>query len=106
MKWANSAFRHGVSKERSGYIVGAYPLAETVPLESNPAIDGLLYLGDDPQGVPLEVIAIPLQADEGDEAILIIHAMRLRRRYRERYEEIMREHWGCADGGNENAVGH
>jgi len=41
-------------------------------------------LGDDAEGTPLEVIAIELEA--GD--ILVIHAMELREKYRERYLEI------------------
>ena len=93
MRWANSAFKQGISGERSGYVVDTYPIADTVQLESNPSIDGHLCLSDDPQGVALEVIAIPIQTDDGEEAYLIIHAMRLRGRYRDRYGAIIREQW-------------
>lgn len=93
MRWANSAFKHGIARERSGYLVETYPPAEVVPLANDPAVEGLLYLGDDPQGVAPEVIAIPIRVGDGVEDHLVIHAMRLRRQYRGRYGEIMREHW-------------
>lgn len=86
--------KHGISRERRGYIVATYPPAEAVPLAGNPAVDGLLYLGDDSGGVALEVITVPIRAGAGEEDHLVIHAMRLRRQYRGRYGEIMREHWG------------
>jgi hypothetical protein len=40
-------------------------------------------LGDDSNGVALEVIGIELE----DGCFLVIHAMSLRKRYREQYEE-------------------
>lgn len=46
----------------------------------------LLYLGDDADGVALEVMAVELE----DGSLLVIHAMRLRERYREQYEEATR----------------
>ncbi len=94
MRWANSAFKQGIPGERSGYVVDTCPIADTVQLESNPSVDGHLHLGDDPQGMALEVIAIPIQTEDGEEDHLIIHAMRLRGRYRDRYEAIIREQWG------------
>jgi hypothetical protein len=43
----------------------------------------LVYLGDAAAGVALELMAVQLAA--GD--LLLIHAMPLRRKYREQYEE-------------------
>jgi len=43
----------------------------------------LVYLGDDTEGVPLEVMAIELE----DGSLQVIHAMPLRDRYREQYKE-------------------
>lgn len=43
----------------------------------------LVFLGDDPQGEPLEVMAIQLP----NGGLLVIHAMSLRNKYRQRYEE-------------------
>lgn len=43
----------------------------------------LVFLGDDEDGVGLEVMAVELE----DDSLLVIHAMPLRDRYREQYEE-------------------
>ncbi len=43
----------------------------------------LVFLGEDPQGEPLEVMAIQLP----NGGLLVIHAMSLRNKYRRRYEE-------------------
>lgn len=43
----------------------------------------LVYLGDDANGVPLEIMAVELV----DGSPLVIHAMPLREQYREQYEE-------------------
>jgi hypothetical protein len=46
----------------------------------------VIFLGPDARGVPLEVIGLELA--DGD--LLVIHAMPLRRRFREEYERVMR----------------
>ena len=43
----------------------------------------LVFLGDDIDGVALEVMGVELE----DSSLLVIHAMPLRDRYREQYEE-------------------
>jgi hypothetical protein len=43
----------------------------------------LLFLGDDQDGVPLEVLAVELL----DDSLYVIHAMELRPRYNKRYKE-------------------
>lgn len=48
--------------------------------------DRLLFLGDDEDGTELEVMAVEL--DGGD--LFVLHAMRMRDRYREKYEEAKR----------------
>ncbi len=48
--------------------------------------DRLVYLGDDEDGVALEVMAVELES--GD--LFVIHAMPMRRKYRARYEEAQR----------------
>lgn len=42
-----------------------------------------MFLGDDGEGVPLEVMALELEEGE----LYVIHAMDLRDRYRPQYEE-------------------
>jgi hypothetical protein len=56
------------------------------PGASNGTDTRLVFLGDDSKGEAIEVMAIKLE----DKSLLVIHAMPLRERYRERYEEAMR----------------
>jgi hypothetical protein len=46
----------------------------------------VVFLGDDPRGSPLEVMAVELP----NGGLLVIHAMTLRSKYRQRYEEVKR----------------
>ena len=46
----------------------------------------MLILGDDQAGVALEVLAV--EDARGD--FVVIHAMKMRRRYRRQYEEALR----------------
>ncbi len=43
----------------------------------------LVYLGDDGEGVALEVMAVELEPD----GLLVIHAMKLCKKYRKQYRE-------------------
>jgi hypothetical protein len=86
LKWARSATKHRISRDRSRYVVEHCGLRfEQDPPAGAPAgADArLVYLGDDAEGMALEVMAIELE----DESLLVIHAMPLRDRYREQYEE-------------------
>jgi len=87
MKWARSATKHGISEERSGYVIehcGLYFKIQAPP-HSPTGLNASrqLYLGDDADGVALEVIAIPVQTVE----LFVIHAMELREQFRTRYLE-------------------
>jgi hypothetical protein len=80
IRWARSATRHRISRKRSEYVV-RNPLTlfvQPAPADSRLKNDRLVYLGADADGVLLEVMAV-----ETDEALVIIHAMRIRDRYRE-----------------------
>ena len=57
-----------------------------VPFLSGHQDERLVFLGDDEDGVSLEVMAVEL--DDGD--LYVIHAMTLRKRYQEQYEEAKR----------------
>jgi hypothetical protein len=62
-------------------------LEEDPPPEHPTATDPrLVFLGEDPGGVPLEVIAV----ETDRELLTVIHAMELRPRYRDTYEEVRR----------------
>jgi hypothetical protein len=86
LRWARSATKHRISHERTRYVIAHCGLRfEQSPPAGAPAgaDPRLLYLGDDPDGVALEVMAIELE----DSSLLVIHAMPLRERYRKQYEE-------------------
>lgn len=86
LKWARSATRHRISRERSRYVIEHCGLRFEQPPPAGAPADAdprLVYLGDDAEGVALEVMAIELE----DGSLLVIHAMPLRDRYREQYQE-------------------
>lgn len=86
IRFAPSAGRHGISPERARYVVEhcPAPLYSPEPDEE----DLVIFLEPDEQGVPLEVIGIELAT--GD--LLVIHAMRLRSKYRDAFEQVMEWH--------------
>jgi hypothetical protein len=57
-----------------------------VPAPAGDGDDRILYLGDDAEGVPLEVMAI----EREDGGLHVIHAMPLRPKYRAWYDEAIR----------------
>lgn len=80
-----SASKHRISPDRARYVVEncACPL---FPPDPDPGDEDLvMFLGPDNRGVPLEVVALELA--NGD--FLVIHAMRLRRRYAADYARVM-----------------
>lgn len=86
LKWARSAGRHRISRERSRYVIEHCGLRFEQPPPAGAPADAdprLVYLGDDANGVALEVMAIELEGG----GLLVIHAMPLRDWYREQYEE-------------------
>jgi hypothetical protein len=94
MRFARSAFKHGITEAQIRYVIQHYGVADDVPLESNPSQHGLLFVGDDQRAVALEIIAVPIRGEGDTEDLLIIHAMPLRTRYRPEYERVMHEKWG------------
>jgi len=83
IRFANSATRHGIARARSRYVVEHCGQAISVPAAMDPKwqAERLLFLGDDMNGIPLEVMGIELE----EENLLVIHAMKLRPRYRDLY---------------------
>jgi hypothetical protein len=86
LKWARAATKHRISRERSRHVIDHCGLR----FEQDPPADApenaslrLVFLGDDEKGIALEVMAVELK----DNALLVIHAMPLRDRYRKQYEE-------------------
>ena len=87
LTWARSATKHRISRKRATYVIENSEVFFLQYLPTGGAIDEtdarLVFLAEDEEGVELEVIAIKLE--EG--RLLVIHAMRLRSKYRELYEE-------------------
>jgi hypothetical protein len=86
VRFTSSASRHGISQERARYVIDHCPLP-IYALASGPR-DAVLFLGPDRDGVPLEILATELVEGE----LLVFHAMRMRRRYLDSYEMVMRWH--------------
>lgn len=90
IRWARSATKHRISRRRIRHVL-EHCLAI---LEEDPATGGqprpretrLVFLGEDPSGGALEVIAV----ETDQENLMVIHAMDLRSRYRSTYEEVRR----------------
>ena len=86
VRFARSATKHRVSKERIRHVIAHCGLAfeEPVPSSSAEALDDrLLCLGDDAEGKALEVMVV--EGSKGE--LVVIHAMELRAKYRDQYEE-------------------
>jgi hypothetical protein len=68
-----------ISRSRSRYVVETANtiISQPAPTRSKVKDDRIVFLGTDQTGVLLEVVAV-----EADAGLLIIHAMRMRDRYR------------------------
>jgi hypothetical protein len=85
VRFARAATRHHISRDRIRHVIDNFRVRFQEPPQ-----DGLgqrsiriVYLGPDADGHELEVMAVELES--GD--LYVIHAMRLRKKYRTRYEE-------------------
>jgi uncharacterized DUF497 family protein len=83
---AESARKHGVKDVQIHFLIDHCGLAFAQPApDGAPGQDRLVFLGDDAHGVALEAVAVA--NDAGD--LRVIHAMKLRRKYRREYEEAV-----------------
>jgi hypothetical protein len=89
IEFAASAARHGISQERVRRVIARCPEPLYPPAADPDALDLVLFLAPDPNGVPLEVVAVELNSGH----LLVIHAMRLRRKYEGEYLRVMEERW-------------
>ncbi len=88
MRFARAATRHRVSKDSIRHVVANYSVRFEEPPPAGRDKEEVpdtrvVFLGDGPQGNPLEIMAIELP----NGGLLVIHAMSLRNKYRTRYEE-------------------
>ncbi len=89
VRFARSATKHRVSKERIRYVIAHCGLVFEQPAPTSDAdvLDArLVCLGDDPEGRAVEVIVVEGSKDE----LIVIHAMALREKYNDQYEEAKR----------------
>jgi hypothetical protein len=89
LKWARSATKHRISHDQSRYVIEHCGLCFRKSPPAGAPADAdtrLVFLGDDTEGMALEVMAIKLV----DGRSLVIHATPLGDRYREQYEEAER----------------
>jgi hypothetical protein len=85
--FARSATRHRISRERSLYVIEhcGLQLVDRFRKPSHAEVEQrIVFIGDDLEGVLLEVIAI----EEDDEEFVVIHAMDMRNRFSGLYEEV------------------
>lgn len=86
ISWARSATRHRISRERSRFVIEHCGM-QRIDRHRNPSDSGVdqhvLFLGDDLEGVALEVIA----AETEEEEFIVIHAMDVRPKLLALYEE-------------------
>jgi hypothetical protein len=81
-----SAARHGISMDRAVFVIRNCPCPLYAPDEGTGWHDQVMFLGADGAGVLLEVVGIELE--NGD--LVVIHAMRMRSRFRAAYGQVMR----------------
>jgi hypothetical protein len=86
IRFARSATTHRISRERSLHVIEhcGFQIVKRRWHGLNSGVDQrVVFLGDDLERVPLEVIAVEHEEDE----FLVIHAMNLRKRFQGFYEE-------------------
>jgi len=81
--FARSATRHRISRERSLCVVERCGLQLVARPTPSTVDQRVVFLGEDLEGVTLEVIAVEQEEDE----FMVIHAMDLRDHFRVLYEE-------------------
>ena len=86
LTWARSATKHRVARDRSRFVIDHCGRRYRIPPPLGSVDDRWLYLGDDAGGVALEVMAVELSAT----TLLVIHAMPMREKYRQLYQEARR----------------
>ncbi|MGV1046910.1 MAG: hypothetical protein ACOYD4_00085 [Solirubrobacterales bacterium] len=89
IRWARSASKHRVPRRSIRHVMVSCRLrfTEPPPPDSPAGASGrLVFVGDDERGRALEVVAV----EPDNDALLVIHAMELRDRYRLDYEEAKR----------------
>lgn len=86
--FARSATKHRISRQRSLHVIehcGLQIVRHRHRIAANAAVNQrVVFIGDDLEGVAIEVVAV----EEDEEAFVVIHAMNMRKRFRDIYEEV------------------
>lgn len=82
IRFKQSASWHGTGTNRAAHVVRNCPLPLYSPEPGEE--DVAIFLGLDPNGVALEVMAVEL-----DDALVVVHAMKLRPKYRDAFRRVM-----------------
>jgi hypothetical protein len=83
--WARSATRHRISRERTLFAIRCAGICFEDGAGRGDEVR-LYFFGDDQRGRPLEILAL-----EGkDGGLFVVHSMRLRARFMDRYKEALR----------------
>jgi hypothetical protein len=85
LNFARSATRHRISKDSIRHVIANYRLRfeEPPPDGARARSTRIVYLGENSNGRAIEIMAV--HGHDGE--LLVIHAMRMRERYRRRHEE-------------------
>ncbi len=81
-----SAHRHGISAERIEFVVTTCRMPMSLEDPEQGEEDVLLFLAPDQHGVPIEVLGVELP----NEGLVVFHAMKVARKNRLLYNEVMR----------------
>ena len=84
--FARSATKHRISRERSLHVIehcGLQLVDRYRPKFHSDVSQRVVFLGDDLEGVAIEVVAV----EEDEEEFVVIHGMNMRSRFRGLYEE-------------------
>ncbi|MDP9075187.1 MAG: hypothetical protein M3N98_13700 [Actinomycetota bacterium] len=87
LRFAKSANKHHVAHERAAYVVNHCQVVLPQPPPAGDPDDHderLVFLGDDRNGIALEVVAIEGVTGE----LLVIHAQKLRNKNRAAYRRV------------------
>lgn len=89
LRWARSATKHRISRKRARFVIEhCFLVLEEDPPQGRSGADALrlVFLGEDPQQIPLEVMTVELENGN----LRVIHLMEMRPRYQEGYAEVRR----------------